>query len=147
MFWSETIGKNRKRLNTGISGLSFSWKRALSVSRTRQRIAWKTSITTTKAGISLPIEKYQELLDGFYALGDVMGSDKVVAKIQKNNAQENWIGFNTYKGIPLIYLRTFSAFGDSPEFRPTKQGVSLKVEQYPYLLDSVQKLGEKISSV
>lgn len=34
-----------------IPGLSFSWKRALGITQTKQKIARKTGIPTTKAGI------------------------------------------------------------------------------------------------
>ncbi len=43
--------RRRKRFNTGIPGLSFSWKRALGISRLRYRFARKTGIPTTKSGI------------------------------------------------------------------------------------------------
>lgn len=45
------MAKKRKRTNTGIPGLSFSWKRALGVSRARHKIARKTGVPTTKTGI------------------------------------------------------------------------------------------------
>jgi hypothetical protein len=45
------MGRKRRKSNTGIPGLSFSWKRALGVSRTRKRIARKTGIPTTESGI------------------------------------------------------------------------------------------------
>lgn len=41
----------RRRTNTGIPGLSFSWKRALGVTRARQRFARKTGIPTTRSGM------------------------------------------------------------------------------------------------
>lgn len=41
----------RRRSNTGIPGLSFSWKRALGVSRVRHRFARATRIPTTRGGI------------------------------------------------------------------------------------------------
>ena len=41
---------NRKS-NTGIPGLSFSWKRALGVTQTKQKIARQTGIPTSRAGI------------------------------------------------------------------------------------------------
>lgn len=41
----------RKKTNTGIPGLSFSWKRALGISRTKKRIARQTGIPTSKAGM------------------------------------------------------------------------------------------------
>ena len=110
------------------------------------QVLGEDTLVPTKAGISLSVDKYAELLKGVQALGDVMGSDKVVAKITKNNRQEVWIGFNVYKGIALIYLRTFSAYGDGEELKPTKQGISLKVEQYSYLLEAVEKLGEELST-
>lgn len=41
----------RRRSNTGIPGLSFSWKRALGVSRARQNFSRSTGIPTTKSGM------------------------------------------------------------------------------------------------
>jgi len=40
----------RRRFNTGIPGLSFSWKRALGLSRARTRFARRTGIPTTRSG-------------------------------------------------------------------------------------------------
>lgn len=40
-----------RKTNTGIPGLSFSWKRALGISQTKQKIARQTGIPTTKVGI------------------------------------------------------------------------------------------------
>lgn len=40
-----------------IPGLSFSWKRALGTTQTKQKIARKTGIPTTKAGLERKIEK------------------------------------------------------------------------------------------
>ncbi len=41
--------------STPISGLSFSWKRALGVTQVRQRIARATGIPTSKAGVERKI--------------------------------------------------------------------------------------------
>lgn len=38
-----------------IPGLSFSWKRAVGISQLKQKIAHKTGIPTTKAGIQRKI--------------------------------------------------------------------------------------------
>ena len=38
-----------------IPGLSFSWKRAVGISQLKQKIACKTGIPTTKAGIQRKI--------------------------------------------------------------------------------------------
>lgn len=45
----------KKGTNTGIPGLSFSWKRALGVTAMRQKIARTTGIPTTKGGMQRKI--------------------------------------------------------------------------------------------
>jgi hypothetical protein len=57
------MAKERRRSNTGIPGLSFSWKRALGVSRAKQRFARKTGIPTTKSGIQRKVGRW---LLGFF---------------------------------------------------------------------------------
>ena len=44
-----------KRTNTGIPGLSFSWKRALGVTQTKQKIARETGVPMSKAGVERKI--------------------------------------------------------------------------------------------
>lgn len=41
--------------STSIPGLSFSWKRALGISQAKQKIARKTGIPTSKAGVERKI--------------------------------------------------------------------------------------------
>lgn len=41
----------KRKSNTGIPGLSFSWKRALGITQTKQKLARQTGIPTSKAGI------------------------------------------------------------------------------------------------
>ncbi|HML35934.1 MAG TPA: hypothetical protein PKA19_00710 [Bacillota bacterium] len=41
----------RRGTNTGIPGLSFSWKRALGVTNAKRKIARATGIPTTKSGM------------------------------------------------------------------------------------------------
>jgi len=79
------------------------------------------------------------------ALGDVMGSDKVVARILKNNKQEIRVGFNSYRGVALIYIRTFSLIEGKSEWVPTKSGVSMRVDHYPHHLEAVEKLGQVVA--
>ena len=45
----------RRKTNTGIPGLSFSWKRALGITQAKQQISRKTGIPTTKAGMERKI--------------------------------------------------------------------------------------------
>ena len=44
-----------KRTNTGIPGLSFSWKRALGITQTKRKFTDSTGIPTTKSGIERKI--------------------------------------------------------------------------------------------
>ncbi len=93
-----------------------------------------------KKGISLAISKCGQLVEGVRALGDVMSSNKLVARIKKNNQQEIRIATSEYAGHHLIDIRTYGAYGDSAELSPMKKGVSMNVELYPKLLEAVEKL-------
>lgn len=44
-----------KKSNTGIPGLSFSWKRALGITQAKQKFARETGIPTSKAGMERKI--------------------------------------------------------------------------------------------
>lgn len=41
----------KRKSNTGIPGLSFSWKRALGVTQAKQKLARQTGIPTSRVGI------------------------------------------------------------------------------------------------
>ena len=45
----------RRKTNTGIPGLSFSWKRALGITQAKQQISRKTGIPMTKSGMEKKI--------------------------------------------------------------------------------------------
>ena len=45
------MARRRRGTNTGIPGLTFSWKRALGISRARYRFARRTGIPTTRSGL------------------------------------------------------------------------------------------------
>ncbi|MBE7433782.1 MAG: hypothetical protein HS100_07680 [Anaerolineales bacterium] len=104
-------------------------------------------LVPTPAGVTLSIEKCQELVSAVKTLGDVMSTDKVVAKITKNSMQEIWIGTNIFKNRPLIFLRTYAVWGGSSEYKPTKKGISINVELYPQLLDCIEKLETEVSKL
>ncbi len=57
------MGK-KKGTNTGIPGLSFSWKRLVGITDLRRTVARKTGIPTTKAGIERKIG--QSILKMFF---------------------------------------------------------------------------------
>lgn len=44
-----------KKSNTGIPGLSFSWKRALGITKIKRQITKETGIPMTKAGLERKI--------------------------------------------------------------------------------------------
>ena len=44
-----------RKSNTGIPGLSFSWKRALGTTQAKQKFARETGIPTSKAGVERKI--------------------------------------------------------------------------------------------
>lgn len=46
-----------KKSNTGIPGLSFSWKRALGITQAKQKIARETGIPLSKTGVERKIGK------------------------------------------------------------------------------------------
>ena len=98
----------------------------------------------TKEGVTLPVEQYKALLEGVRALAEVGGKEVVTAKIPKNKSQQVWVGVNIYKDIPLVYIRTYAAFVGSPELKPAKQGVSIRAELYPKLLEAVEQLGKAL---
>lgn len=45
----------RRKSNTGIPGLSFSWKRALGVTQAKQQFSRQTGIPTSKSGMERKI--------------------------------------------------------------------------------------------
>lgn len=97
-------------------------------------------LVPTPSGVSLAAELTNELVQGAQALKDTLTTESVVAKIKKNSKQEVWIGMSIFKERPLIYIRTYAVWGDDPEFKPTKKGISVSTELYPQLLEVVQKL-------
>lgn len=47
----------KRKTNTGIPGLSFSWKRALGITQAKRKFARETGIPTSKAGLERKIGK------------------------------------------------------------------------------------------
>lgn len=45
----------KRKSNTGIPGLSFSWKRALGITQAKQKVSRQTGIPTTKVGLERKI--------------------------------------------------------------------------------------------
>ena len=47
----------KRKTNTGIPGLSFSWKRALGITQAKQKFARETGIPTSRAGLERKVGK------------------------------------------------------------------------------------------
>lgn len=56
-----------RRTNTGIPGLSFSWKRALGITKLKKKITRETGIPMTKAGVERKIGRM--VLDAIFGKG------------------------------------------------------------------------------
>ncbi len=46
---------SKRKTNTSIPGLSFSWKRALGITQAKQKFARETGIPTSRAGVERKI--------------------------------------------------------------------------------------------
>jgi hypothetical protein len=100
----------------------------------------------TREGVTLPVEQALELHKAIQGLGDVASNDKLVACIPKSPTKELRVGCNVFKNIPLIYVRTFARTeAGSAEWFPTRQGISLRVELYPALAESMQYLMDHLA--
>ncbi len=96
----------------------------------------------TKKGISVGLSTYPVLQEAIKQLGEDLVTEREAAVIGKSKTQEIRLGINQYKGLNLIYIRTFVEI--EGEKRPTQKGVSLKVEFYPQLLEGINALGQAI---
>lgn len=61
----------------------------------------------------------------------------VIAVVKKNKNDEIRIAFTTYEEMNLVDCRVFTAF-DGGEPRPTKKGVTVRIEKLPALVSALQ---------
>ena len=122
------------------------WKGKLRIDiRTFVPVIGEEGLMPTPKGISLDVDQFPELLQAVQDLGEVMTNDKLVARISKNPTQEIRVGVNTFRNMPLIYIRTFTRKDENTEdWTPTKKGISIKVDLYPRLLEAIESLGDQI---
>lgn len=114
--------------------------------RTFSPVVGSEVLVPTKKGISLDYKYIEDLLDGVKKLGEIMGGDQIVKTIRKNDGQEIRFSSSTYQGQSLLDIRLYVQSDDKDKFIPTKKGLSIRTEQYPLLLDIVQKLYEYVKS-
>ncbi len=96
----------------------------------------------TKKGISMGVKDLPVLQEAVYVLGEDLGTVRESAVLEKSKTQDIRVGINEYRGMKLIYLRTYMEI--EGEKRPTQKGVSLKVDFYPQLQEAFEKLGKLI---
>lgn len=73
-----------------------------------------------------------------------MAEPIIIAEIEKNSREVVRISIDEFKGHRLIDIRVFAAWGDDDILKPTKKGVSLKIERLPDLIDALSQAGSRI---
>jgi hypothetical protein len=68
-----------------------------------------------------------------------MADPVILAEIGKNSREAVRIALDEYRGSKLIDIRTVCQWGDVDAFRPTRKGVSLKLEHLPALIEALQR--------
>lgn len=110
-------------------------------------VDYEGAFIRTKKGVSLRAGRYLELKEAIEDLGNVFSPETVVAMLPKGERSQVRVGFNEYKGQRLIYVRNFVRLSqDDEEWTPTKKGVSVRVDQYPRLLEGIRALGERLDT-
>ena len=108
-----------------------------------QAIGEDVLIPTSK-GVSIPIDLFPAVIDGVRKLGEVMGREKVVERIPKSKKTEIGVGINIFRGQTLLYIRQFTTMNNANEMKPTKKGISVRVDQYLQLLEVIETLAKYI---
>ena len=69
-----------------------------------------------------------------------MPSDVIISRIRKNGASEIWVVLRQFKGVELCDIREHFLPDASPDWLPTKKGVSFQREMLPEIVDAAEKL-------
>ena len=70
--------------------------------------------------------------------------ERVIATLDKNSAEEVRVSLSTFKGYDLISARVWTdPEGGDGERRPTRKGLTLRVELLPQLLEALQQAAEE----
>lgn len=68
-----------------------------------------------------------------------------IAQFNKNSNEEVRICLEEYRGHKLFDIRSY--FHDGQEWRPTRKGISLKVDLFPELKKAMEMLEEALGRV
>lgn len=109
-------------------------------------IVGSEELTPTQKGVNLPYVFIDEFSQGVRNFGEVMGGDQVVKTIIKGDNREIRFSTNTYKGQSLIDIREFIIPKEGGKAFATKKGISIRTEQFPILIEIVEKLSFFVKS-
>lgn len=74
-----------------------------------------------------------------------MKDNYLIHEFQKNAGEKVHIQFNQYKGSDLIDIRVYyDTDNDESEWRPTRKGISIRVDLLPELLEGLQKAQKRL---
>ena len=66
--------------------------------------------------------------------------EQTIATIEKNRMEEIRVGLSEYQGHDLVNLRIYANYdAEDSERKPTKKGVTLRVEKLPELIAALQE--------
>ena len=66
--------------------------------------------------------------------------DKPIFTFRKNATEEVRVGLDSFKGRDLVSIRIWANYNSADsEKRPTRKGVSMKVEKLPQLIVALQQ--------
>ncbi len=72
--------------------------------------------------------------------------NKVIQTISKNSVEQIWVELSEYMGKDLLGVRTYYHDQDTNQWRPTRKGVTVKVELLPELLAALHKAEAEASA-
>lgn len=104
----------------------------------------EANLVATKKGVAIPVDLFSQVMQGVRDLAEVMGPEKIVARIAKSSKEEIRIGASTFRGTRLIYIRSFVNVDAEGEWKPTRKGVSLRVALYPHLLETLEEVENRL---
>ena len=106
----------------------------------------EADLVATKKGVAIPLKLFPAVMQGVRELANVMGPEKTVSRIQKSSREEIRVGITTYRGARLIFIRSFALANDEDsQWRPTRKGVSMRVDLYPHLLEALEEIEERLN--
>jgi len=71
--------------------------------------------------------------------------DHIIARFQKSGFEEVRATIGEFKGKTRANIRIYADFEGEDDYRPTKKGISLKLEDVSKMKDLVDKLDEAVN--